>query len=395
MEHQRSRQLILNYEFSEESFVQVCAENLKRHGTTVFEDVYESLCHFLSSPIDEFNIIRDIQHKYKTEYYDKNLSLPEYIENGFLELYYPSIDLYSDKETLLDVDGVHLPSFVKLIDIKYAGDVKKKIKVKVHSLKTKSRVTVEFLHLVIPKETLNKIHSLVKSHNVALIPSKLGVWEWRQTFYNKISSECYLCECFKSAIQKSNGSSDHPHLKLALDKKSYKTSICHLCTGTNSDLFYCHPMYASPFKVKYGAYIRKFEIDEELNERDAENKVREIKGVAKIGERWINETLLFNYINILFPRFSVKREASPAWIGNQRLDIFIPELQLAVEYQGQQHFQAVELFGGKEGLAMTQKRDKDKLAKCKKNEIDILYFTYKDKLSEKLVVLRLKKHGYL
>ena len=61
----------------------------------------------------------------------------------------------------------------------------------------------------------------------------------------------------------------------------------------NSDLFFCHPMYASSFKVKYGAYIRKFEIDEGLNERDAENKVRELKGVAKIGEKWINETLLF------------------------------------------------------------------------------------------------------
>jgi hypothetical protein len=151
-------------------------------------------------------------------------------------------------------------------------------------------------------------------------------------------------------------------------------------------------MYASSFKVKYGAYIRKIEIEEGLNEKDAENKIRELKGVAKIGEKWINETLLFNYINVLFPRYSVEREASPEWLGKQRLDIFIPELNLAVEYQGQQHFKAVELFGGKEGFIKTKERDKDKLIKCKKNDIDLVYFTYKDNLSEKLVNNRLKKY---
>ena len=114
-----------------------------------------------------------------------------------------------------------------------------------------------------------------------------------------------------------------------------------------------------------------------------------MKGVAKIGERWINETLLFNYIDILFPNYTVKREASPSWLGNQRLDIFLPELNLAVEYQGEQHFKAMKLFGGKEGLIKAKERDKEKLTKCKRNKIDLVYFTYKDNLSEKLVHARL------
>ncbi len=245
-------------------------------------------------------------------------------------------------------------------------------------------------------ETIRKIYELAKSNNtVDLIPSKLGVWEWRQTFYNKISGDYYFCKCFENAIEKDGeviNNGIHPHIKQAISRKSFMENICHLCTETNSDLFYCHPMYASSFKVKYGAYIRKFEIEDQLDEKDAENIVREMKGVAKIGERWINETLLFNYINVMFSHFSVQREASPSWLGNQRLDIFIPELKLAIEYQGQQHFKPVELFGGKEGLMKAKERDKVKLAKCKKNNINLVYFTYKYNLSEQLVIRKLKKY---
>ena len=170
----------------------------------------------------------------------------------------------------------------------------------------------------------------------------------------------------------------------AIKENSFKESICHLCRNTNSDLFYCHPMYGSIFKVKYGAYIKMVEIEKEIDEREAENIVREMKGVAKIGEKWINETLLFNYINIIFPRFTVIREASPPWLGRQRLDIFIPELNLAIEYQGEQHFKAVDLFGGKEALKKTKERDKEKLEKCNNNKVVLIYFTFKDNLTEKL-----------
>lgn len=46
-------------------------------------------------------------------------------------------------------------------------------------------------------------------------------------------------------------------------------------------------------------------------------------------------------------------------------DIFIPELNLAVEYQGAQHFKAVPLFGGDEGLKKAKERDKIKKLRCK------------------------------
>lgn len=385
----------LIYEFSEDEFISYCVHKIQRDNTTIFEDIYEAVAYFLSSPVDSESIFFDVKHQYNSEYYDKHLSLTEYIENGFIEFYYPTFDLYSKIEHTFDIEDVYLPNFINLLSFNYGDGVTKKIKVKNHKLKTKNRVTIELLHLTVNQEILVKISNLLHTVNINLIPSKLNVWEWRQTFYNKISGESFLCKCFENAINidgLSLSQQTHQHVKKALQNYSFKENICHMCRNINSDLFYCSPMYCSSFKVKYGAYIKKIEIERSLDKREAENMVREMKGVAKIGERWINETLLFNYIDLLFPNYKVHREASPSWLGNQRLDIFIPDLGIAIEYQGEQHFKSVELFGGKEGLQKTKERDIDKLLKCKNNKIDLIYFTYKDDLSEKLVQLRLKKY---
>lgn len=266
----------LIYDISENEFINNCADKIIRSGTTIFEDIYESLSKYLISPIDDKRIIIQIINHYKTESYDEHLSLLEYINKGFLGIYYSSIDLYTKKDNPLNIEIVKFPKFLKLENINYGGGIKKNIKIKSYNLKTKNRINVEFIHLTIPKYTLEKIYKLVQRKYTNLIPSKLGVWEWRQTFYDKISGESFFCDCFKKSIQIVGGSSDKPHLRFALNNNSFKEGICHLCSGTNSDLFYCHPMYASSFKVKYGAYIRKFEIEDGLNEKDAENKVREI-----------------------------------------------------------------------------------------------------------------------
>ena len=280
-----------------------------------------------------------------------------------------------------------------MCDLLYGGGVTKKYDIKNKKMKTKNKTSILLLSIEISLDLLKKLYTRM-TPPIELLPSKLGVWEWRQTFYNKLTGESFFCSCFKDALTKDKVdlAVRHNHLKNALQHKSVKVAICHICTNTNSDLIYCHEMYGSAFKAKYGAYIAKYALQEGISERDAENHVRELKGVARIGERWVNETLLFNYINMLFPQYTVQREASPSWLSRQRFDVYIPELNLAIEYQGQQHYLAVDLFGGEEGLKRTKQRDKEKLQLSKANGVEIIYFSYKDNLTEKLVQNRLKKY---
>ena len=386
---------ILEFNFTKEDFILECCKNITSSTNTISDDIYYSFISFITPSLSNRNNIQEIRHKYNNNYYDKFLSLQDYINNDSLILHYNNFTIYSAKEEIINVDELKLPSFIKQQPVNYGYNEIKYIKVKKANLKTKNKIDIEILGLLFDRKILSEIFdSLTKFNEEILLPSHLGVWEWRQTFYNKITGETYFCNCFKKAIEKSKKDSQlsntHHHIEKALKNNSFKESICHICTNKNSDLMYCSKMYGSEVKVRYGAYIKKLEIEKEITEREAENEIRVIKNIAKIGERWINETLLFNYIDMIFPEYNISREASPEWLDRQRLDIFIPELNLAVEYQGAQHFKAVPLFGGTEGLKKAQERDKIKKLKCKQNKVTLIYFTYKENLSEDLVIKKLK-----
>jgi hypothetical protein len=123
--------------------------------------------------------------------------------------------------------------------------------------------------------------------------------------------------------------------------------------------------------------------------KHAEDLYREAIGMPKIGEGWISETELFYKVSDSFPEHEVKHHASPKWLGRQHLDIYLPELNIGLEYQGAQHYVAVEFFGGEEGLAKTIERDKKKKQKCLENGCHLIYVDegykfedVKDKITE-------------
>lgn len=61
-----------------------------------------------------------------------------------------------------------------------------------------------------------------------------------------------------------------------------------------------------------------------------------------------------------------------------KFDFYIPSINLIIEYNGQQHYKPVEIFGGKNNYNNSSKRDKIKLDYCKKNNIELLIIPYWD-----------------
>lgn len=103
--------------------------------------------------------------------------------------------------------------------------------------------------------------------------------------------------------------------------------------------------------------------------REAENLVRHNKGLQKIGEGWVSETLLYRQIESAFKSIRVVQHASPAFLGRQHYDIYIPEYRIAIEYQGDQHSRPIEYFGGQEAFIKGQERDRRKRELSNKNDI--------------------------
>lgn len=93
------------------------------------------------------------------------------------------------------------------------------------------------------------------------------------------------------------------------------------------------------------------------------------------------ESMLFDKIKKAFPQYTIVRQQKFSWLTrNKSLDIFIKELNLAIECQGAQHFKPIEYFGGKESFQRTQFLDKEKYIECKNNNIKLLYFSFIKKL---------------
>lgn len=99
----------------------------------------------------------------------------------------------------------------------------------------------------------------------------------------------------------------------------------------------------------------------------------------KIIGSFYNENVLFREIKRKYERsYTIVSQGSPEWLGLQRFDIYFPELNIAIEYQGEQHQRPID-FGGK-GKKIAKKqfqenliRDEIKRKKAKENDCKILF----------------------
>lgn len=111
------------------------------------------------------------------------------------------------------------------------------------------------------------------------------------------------------------------------------------------------------------------------NWRLARTKIRtKLTAEGIIKPKWKHELSLFHAVRRLYP--DTLYQYRPDWLGRQSLDLYIPSLRTAIEYQGIQHYLPVEFFGGEEALA--QRRDLDRVKKelCKANSVRLIEWPY-------------------
>lgn len=67
----------------------------------------------------------------------------------------------------------------------------------------------------------------------------------------------------------------------------------------------------------------------------------------------------------------------PKWLSPMSLDFYLPEYNVGIEVQGEQHFKEVKYWGGASTLEKVKTRDAKKMELCKENNINLLYFAEK------------------
>lgn len=105
-------------------------------------------------------------------------------------------------------------------------------------------------------------------------------------------------------------------------------------------------------------------------------------GLCKIskGENEINNYLQRN--KIIFKRQHIFPDCKK--IRSLPFDFYLPKQNLCIEFDGRQHTQSIDVFGGERGFQERIVNDEIKNLYCRKNEINLLRISYKDSVDEKL-----------
>ena len=109
--------------------------------------------------------------------------------------------------------------------------------------------------------------------------------------------------------------------------------------------------------------------------RLARTKIRtKLTADGIIKPRWKHELSLFHAVRKRHR--DTLYQYRPDWLGRQSLDLYIPSLRTAIEYQGIQHYHPVEFFGGEEALLQRQELDRQKKILCGDNHVRLIEWPY-------------------
>ena len=93
-----------------------------------------------------------------------------------------------------------------------------------------------------------------------------------------------------------------------------------------------------------------------------------------IKPKWKHELTLFQLVRKHYP--DTLYQYRPDWLGLQSLDIYIPSLRMAIEYQGIQHYLPITFFGGEEAFLQRQQLDQQKKQLCEENRVQLIVWPY-------------------
>lgn len=105
--------------------------------------------------------------------------------------------------------------------------------------------------------------------------------------------------------------------------------------------------------------------------------------------RWGSESRLFKLVRKTYEDAIFQYHSE--FLGLQSYDIFIPSIKVAIEYQGKQHYEPINFFGGEDAFKHRMKLDEMKKEISKNNGITLIEWKYNEPISSLRLKEKLKK----
>jgi hypothetical protein len=202
--------------------------------------------------------------------------------------------------------------------------------------------------------------------------------EWQATVANVVNgSTCPVC-MNRKITESNNLFALYPHLKEEWDYEQNK--------GIN------------PYKIAAGSKIKVWWICKRDSEHiwyaTIHDRTSKESGCPYCSKKLnMSELKMLGLIKEIFPKEKILYNTRPRWLKRMQIDVYLPKLKIGFEYQGQQHFMPVELFGGKEAFIKQVQRDKLKKEICQKRNINLLYVYFDEQLNRHLIWQKINDAG--
>lgn len=186
-----------------------------------------------------------------------------------------------------------------------------------------------------------------------------------------------------------------------LCKHHFLSYLSERISRFNSKMFsrYKNPRYSTETFLKYRDMVLVIEeITDYLQNAIKASYKKKLSAVYKsiyaegrVPTKWSREYKFYLLVKRFVP--DVVFQYTCSWLGKQRFDVFSPSLNLALEYQGKQHYVAVDFFGGSDGLHDNQMRDDTKRRLANEHNVLLLEWKYSYHMSRFTVLKFLQKNG--
>lgn len=134
-------------------------------------------------------------------------------------------------------------------------------------------------------------------------------------------------------------------------------------------------------------YAVSAELRSDLKEYE-DSVLQEMAAEGKKITKWTNENTLFSMV--LKEYSDTIYQYRSEWLGKQSIDVYIPSLKVGIEYQGKQHYEPIDFFGGEEAFEKLKQRDAKKKALCESNGVTLIEWKYDEPISKKRLQDKLK-----
>lgn len=286
----------------------------------------------------------------------------------------------------LDVEGIELRPL-------RLGNGDEFFRARGRDLRTQTNWRFELRHVFVPACVFSQAYvsfRAIEPGSIKFLFPQFAGPPWRHhapilpRFVCAVTGAVYFCECaqpwlesLRDELKSKTSGSVAIATRLDLQDPKYKPDLCHLCFASADRRDDMLKRYGEGVLTDHGIYIQQLAFTRGLTGASARTEVQNMLGVS----RWKREAELYAVVRKLYPERRVEREAQPYWLGKMRLDVYVPELALAFEHMGEQHYRPIQHFGGPDSHRRTIERDAAKRKLCAANGVRVVDVSFTEPLT--------------